>query len=73
MERAIEKSILLGPEAIPFAALAGSIIALNYLESKSATLKLLNGGKDNPIDAYLKAKDGGWAAHLVPYNSDDRK
>jgi hypothetical protein len=47
----------------------------NYAESKRETLKLLN-NKDNPIDAYLDAKDGGWAAHLVPYNdekeSDDK-
>jgi hypothetical protein len=26
--------------------------------------------KDNPIDAYLEAKTGGWSAHLVPYGKD---
>ena len=26
--------------------------------------------KNNPIDAYLDSRKGGWAAHLVPYGKD---
>jgi hypothetical protein len=28
----------------------------------------LKSTEDNPIDTYLKAKNDGWAAHLVPYS-----
>lgn len=27
--------------------------------------------ENNPIDAYNKAKDGGWSAHLVPYKTEN--
>ncbi|MDR3257042.1 MAG: hypothetical protein LBT18_05330 [Endomicrobium sp.] len=67
MTKTVANSSALGPQATPFIALAEAAIAINYLESKKATAQLLS-GKDNPIDAYLKAKNGGWAAHLVPYN-----
>lgn len=71
MERAIANASAFGPCAVPFVVAAEAAIALNYAESKTASAKLLS-GKDNPIDAYLKAKIGGWSAHLVPYgkNSD---
>jgi hypothetical protein len=63
MEKAILKIPLLGE----FLAIAP---AADYAESKRETLKLLNNNKDNPVDAYLDAKNGGWAAHLVPYNNE---
>jgi hypothetical protein len=66
MERAIANGSSFGPVAVPFIAAAEAAVALNYLESKRASAQLLS-GKDNPIDAYLKAKLGGWGAHLVPY------
>jgi hypothetical protein len=66
MERAIANGSSFGPAAVPFIAAAEAAVALNYLESKRASAQLLS-GKDNPIDAYLKAKLGGWGAHLVPY------
>jgi hypothetical protein len=69
MEKAVAHALSFGPVAAPLLALAETMIAVNYLESKRATAKLLN-CKDNPIDAYLKAKNGGWAAHLVPYRND---
>ncbi|MDR0724122.1 MAG: hypothetical protein LBF23_02930 [Endomicrobium sp.] len=55
------------PPAAPFVALAEAGLLINYAESKRESLKLLQ-NKDNPIDAYLSAKNGGWAAHIVPYN-----
>jgi hypothetical protein len=66
MERAIANGSSFGPVAVPFIAAAEAAVALNYLESKRASAQLLS-GKDNPIDAYLKAKLGGWGTHLVPY------
>jgi hypothetical protein len=72
MERAIAKASSFGPYAIGFVAAAEVAIAINYAESKIAACKLLS-GKDNPIDAYLKAKPGGWGAHLVPYGNKDDK
>ncbi|MDR2437690.1 MAG: hypothetical protein LBD17_06500 [Endomicrobium sp.] len=66
MERAIANTSSFGPEVVPFVAVAEAIVALNYLESKRASAQILS-GKDNRIDAYLKAQSGGWAAHLVPY------
>jgi hypothetical protein len=62
MEKAISKIPLVGK----FIAIAP---AADYAESKRETFKLLS-NKDNPIDAYLNSKDGGWAAHLVPYNDE---
>jgi hypothetical protein len=59
------------PALAPLAALAEAAIAVNYLESKTASLQLVS-GKDNPIDAYLSAKNGGWAAHLVPYGTNNQ-
>jgi hypothetical protein len=70
MERAIANASSFGPEVIPFVAVAEVAVALNYLESKRTSSQILS-GKDNPIDAYLKAKSGGWAAHLVPYENKD--
>jgi hypothetical protein len=72
MERAIVNASSFGPYAIPFVAAAEVAIAINYAESKITTAKLLS-GKDNPIDAYLKAKSGGWGAHLVPYGNKHDK
>ncbi|MDR3306627.1 MAG: hypothetical protein LBS61_03030 [Endomicrobium sp.] len=69
MERAIANASSFGPAAVPFIAAAEAAVALNYLESKMASAQLLS-GKDNPIDAYLKAKSGGWSAHLVPYGKN---
>ncbi|MDR1943169.1 MAG: hypothetical protein LBQ04_03555 [Endomicrobium sp.] len=66
MERAIANGSSFGPVAVPFIAAAEAAVAFNYLESKRASAQLLS-GKDNPIDAYLKAKLRGWGAHLVPY------
>jgi hypothetical protein len=66
MERAISNASSFGPEVVPFVAAAVAVGAINYLESKRASAQILN-GQDNPIDAYLKAKSGGWSAHLVPY------
>jgi hypothetical protein len=56
------------PPAGPFMALAEAGLFINYAESKRESIKLVS-NKDNPIDAYLGAKNGGWAAHLVPYNA----
>jgi hypothetical protein len=67
MAKAIAQSAAF-PSVAPFMALAEIGLFLNYAESKKESIKLLN-NKDNPIDAYLNAKCGGWAAHLVPYNS----
>jgi hypothetical protein len=72
MERAIANASAFGPCAVPFIVAAEAAIALNYAESKTASAKLLS-RKDNPIDAYLKAKSGGWGDHLVPYGKDNSK
>jgi hypothetical protein len=66
MVYAIMHASAFGPYAMPFIAVAETLISINYLRSKENTIKLLS-KKDNPIDAYLKSKNGGWAAHLVPY------
>lgn len=47
-------------------------ILTGYLESEScASFWKAYLNRNNPIDAYNDAKDGGWAAHLVPYNAEE--
>ncbi|MDR3112709.1 MAG: hypothetical protein LBU55_06070 [Elusimicrobiota bacterium] len=43
------------------------IISVNSDAIASANKNL---SQDNPIDAYLDARDGGWSAHLVPYKPE---
>jgi hypothetical protein len=44
------------------------IAAYIMAESMAAYLSALN-DKNNPVDAYLDAREGGWAAHFVPFRS----
>jgi hypothetical protein len=72
MQFALMAKALAQPAAFPplasFVALAEVGLFINYAESKRESIKLLQ-NKDNPVDTYLSAKRGGWAAHLVPYNA----
>ncbi|MDR0977690.1 MAG: hypothetical protein LBL71_01445 [Endomicrobium sp.] len=70
LEKAIAHACFFGPYVLPFVAGAEAALAGNYLLSKEASLRLAS-KRDNPIDAYLNAKSGGWGAHLVPYGKKD--
>ncbi|MDR3092901.1 MAG: hypothetical protein LBU33_03180 [Endomicrobium sp.] len=73
MEFAIANAVeLFGPASAIVFSLATIAAGINYIESKVASAQLVS-GKDNPISAYLKAKDGGWSAHLVPYGCDEKQ
>ncbi|MDR0800587.1 MAG: hypothetical protein LBN01_03550 [Endomicrobium sp.] len=62
MDFVVAHAMAFGPLALPFIA----SVAINHLASEIDSQ--LKSTEDNPIDAYLKAKNGGWAAHLVPYS-----
>lgn len=69
MAKAVAHIFSFGPPAAVVATAAEIAITVNYAESKRNTAKLFNkNNEDNPIDAYLNSKTGGWAAHLVPYS-----
>ncbi|MDR3071240.1 MAG: hypothetical protein LBU29_01375 [Endomicrobium sp.] len=47
-----------------------NIVTRQKEKSCNQMLTDTNSDEDNPIDAYLCSKTGGWTAHLVPYNGD---
>ncbi|MDR0822532.1 MAG: Tad domain-containing protein [Endomicrobium sp.] len=67
MERAI-----LETKSIPYVGWVIAALGSGFLIEEEARNRIRIAGiktKDNPIDAYLDAKAGGWAAHLIPYRS----
>lgn len=58
-----------------YAGAAIGIAITLYIEANclNTLYKWLEGRKDSPINNYLNAKDGGWAAHLVPYSPRDEE
>jgi hypothetical protein len=57
---------------IPYLNFAILVVGEGFLlaaELKNASRLASIITSDNPIDTYLKARTGGWAAHLIPYKS----
>ncbi|MDR0800458.1 MAG: hypothetical protein LBN01_02865 [Endomicrobium sp.] len=73
MESAIANiASLSGPAASVIFLLGTGVNTINYAKSKTTLVQLIS-NKDNPISAYLKAEDGGWSAHLVPYGCEEKQ
>jgi hypothetical protein len=65
MEKAILES-----KNIPYVGWVIAALGSGFLIEEETRNRIRIAGiktKDNPIDAYLDAKAGGWSAHLIPY------